>query len=147
MQTLRNQQRKNRIAKSRRRGVLVSAELTLALPIVVILLCAVVEMSMLWSANHLIKAASQAGCRVASLPSTNPADSETSAYQTVANVLGKQRLVEAHFVALELGEFTGDPVICEVRMPMGAAAPNMLAMFGFSLEGRELVARTVMRKE
>jgi len=147
MQTRRNQQRKNRVAKHRRRGVLVSAELTLALPIVVILLCAVVELSMLWSVNHLVKAASQAGCRVACLPSGHPTDSETAAYETVANVLGKQRLVDAHFVTLEPGRFTGDPVICEVRLPMGAAAPNMLAMFGFSLEGRELVARTVMRKE
>ncbi len=119
----------------------------LALPLLIILLCAVVEFSMLWSANHLVKAASHAGCRVATLPAGHPAESEAAVRQAAAAALVRGRLVAAHQITFESGPFTGDPVMCEVRLPMNVAAPNMLAIIGFNLDGRELVARTVMRKE
>jgi Flp pilus assembly protein TadG len=142
----RNQQRALDLRR-RRRGIIVSIELMLALPLLIILLCAVVEFSMLWSVNHLVKAASHAGCRVATLPAGHPAEREAAVRQAAAAALIRGRLVAAHQITFESGPFTGDPVMCEVRLPMNAAAPNMLAIFGFNLEGRELVARTMMRKE
>ncbi len=146
MRKRRNQQRAFDLRR-RRRGIIVSVELLLALPLLIILLCAVVEFSMLWSVNHLVKAASHAGCRVATLPAGHPAASEAAVRQAVAAALVRGRLIAAHQITFESGPFTGDPIMCEVRLPMNAAAPNMLAIFGFNLDGRELVTRTVMRKE
>ena len=40
-----------------------------------------------------------------------------------------------------------DPVTVEVRVPMDAAAPDLLRFFGFSLRNRMLLAKTTMRKE
>jgi len=128
-------------------GALLSIELMLVLPVVIILLLAIVEFSMLWSANQLVKTASHAGCRVATLPAVSLEETEAAAERAVTVALAKRPLINAYRLRLESGQFAGDAVCCEVRLPMAAAAPNLLAVFGFDLDGRELVARSVMRKE
>lgn len=130
-------------SRHNRRGAILSLELIVVLPILIGLLFAIIEFSMLWSASHLVKAASAAGCRVATLPGSN----SVAIGEAVAAVLGKPALAAHCQVEVQGGWTCGEEVSVVVRVPMAAAAPDLLGFFGFSLRDRMLVAQTVMRKE
>jgi Flp pilus assembly protein TadG len=126
-----------------RRGALLSLELVLVLPIVMALFLALIEFSLLWSANQRVKEASSAGCRVATYNGSNlPA-----VQQAVEFALHKQALVTTYKVQVEGGLHSGDPIAVTVQVPMRAASPDLLSIFGFRLMGRHLQAQTVMRRE
>ena len=127
----------------RRRGAILSMELIFVLPIVIGLLFAIVEFSMLWTASHLVKSASTAGCRVATFPGSNAA----AVQESVAMALGRPALIQNCQVEVRGGVNSGDEVLVAVRVPMAAAAPDLLGFFGFRLQDRTLEAQTVMRKE
>ncbi len=126
---------------------LVTVELLYVVPIVAALFFAVLQFSLLLSANNQLKLASQMACRVGSLPSSDPAVLEAAVREAARHALLKQNLIGAHRLVFRPGRHSGDPVLVEIRVPMKAAAPDMLGFIGFSLKDRELVARTVMRKE
>ena len=128
---------------SARLGALLSAELVFTLPIVMGAFFALVEISMLWIANHRLEAACRAAARVASIQGTDQADVQSAATES----LGRPALVRSHSLRVERGRHSGDPVWVEVRVPMRAAAPDLFWFLGFSLEGRQLVAQCVMRRE
>jgi hypothetical protein len=67
--------------------------------------------------------------------------------ETANNSLIDKRLCANHRLTHRPGGHTGDPVTVEIRVPMTAASPDMLAMFGFSLQKRYLISRVVMCKE
>lgn len=134
---------------SRRRdraGSLFSLELLLVLPIVAAVCFGVAEFSLLMMGLQRVEAASSAACRVGTLPASNSAHLEHAVREAAAQALTKSSLVHTHEIRFDLGQFPGDPVWVEVRVPMTAAAPDLLRVLGFSLEGRHLMARTVMRK-
>jgi hypothetical protein len=118
-------------------------ELLLVLPILLGLLLGLVEFSMLWSAGHLAQRAATAGCRVASFPGSDLADVE----HAVEHSLGKGSLIEAYQVEVRGGRFSGDEVWIRVEVPMRAAAPDLLKVFGLGFKERKLAAQAVMRKE
>ncbi|MCA9246575.1 MAG: hypothetical protein KDA42_05650 [Planctomycetales bacterium] len=128
-------------------GALLSFELLLVLPICTAFLFAIAEFALLWSANNEIKTASQQGCRVGTLPANDP-DEQLAAVQAAVNAaLTQQQLIEQHALKFVPGAHTGDLVACQITVPMTAASPDLLQVIGFSLSGRDLVARTVMRAE
>ncbi len=142
--------RKQRVQTARRQprlGAMLSMELLLVLPVLLILLAALVEFSLIWSANSKVKAASQLGCRVATLPATHPDVAEQVIREKVNETLDKSSLVENHELEFVLGAYTGDKVSVRVRVPMKAVAPDLLSFVGLGLEDRVIVATTVMRKE
>jgi Flp pilus assembly protein TadG len=118
-------------------------ELMLVLPILLGLFLAIVEFSMLWSANQRVKLAANAGARVATFPGSNPLAVE----QAIVMALNKQSLISTMQFYVQGGQCTGDPVVVRVAVPMQAAAPDMLSLLGFSLGNRQLAAETIMRKE
>ena len=61
--------------------------------------------------------------------------------------MGKPALIQNCLVEVQGGRNSGDEVSVVVRVPMSAAAPDLLGFFGFRLQDRMLVAQTVMRKE
>jgi hypothetical protein len=130
-----------------RHGALLSMELLLILPVVMILLSALVEFSLIWSANSKIKAASRLACRVATLPSTQPLVAEYVIREKVIEVLESPKLVDACKMDCHMGQYTGDPCTVVVSVPMKAITPDLLSFVGLGLKEREIVARTVMRKE
>jgi len=130
-----------------RAGAILSLELLWVLPILVGIFFAIVEFSLLLSASHQVKLASRAACRVATLPAANRHEMEQAVRCAAERALAKRHLVEAYQLTICSGRHTGDPVVVEIRVPMCAAAPDVLTIVGFRLKGRELVARTVMRKE
>jgi len=133
--------------RSCRRGAVLSIELLFAAPILLVLVFAIVEFGLLWSANHRVKAASQVACRIATLPASDPEELRQEMLAATSRVLQHPVFVQQHRISLESGAHAGDAVIVEVRLPMSATAPDLLRIFGFKLKGRDLVARTVMRKE
>ena len=126
-----------------RRGAILSAELVLALPLITILFFAITQFGILWASQHKLSAAARAACRVASLPGSTLADID----RAVAQALGSQRLVDSRQLRVQRGPYSGDPVRVELRVPITAATPEMLKLFGFSLGDRQLVAQCTMRRE
>ena len=130
-----------------RKGALLSVELLFVLPILLGLILAMVEFSLLFSARQQVKTASQLACRVGTMPGSDPVQIERAVRQAAAKGLIRCSLVKSYELKFEPGRNTGDPVVVDVRVPMRAAAPNLLAMIGYDLNGRHLRSRTVMRKE
>lgn len=134
-------------ATSPRAGMVHAVELLVALPVLMVVAVAILEFSLLWSANMRVKEASRAAARIASLPAANTAELEQAATRAAVLALADARLAKELRLHIEPGAHTGDAVLAEVVIPMQAAAPDLLDFFGFSLRDRLLVAQTVMRKE
>jgi hypothetical protein len=143
----RHGRRRRRAGGRRRTGAILSVEMLLVFPVLFILLLAIIEFSLLWSGSHQVEAASATACRVATLPASDPVELEQFVRDAARQALVKPRLIAAHRVFYTPGQITGDPVIVAIQVPMRAAAPNLLALIGFNLQGRWLRAETVMRKE
>jgi Flp pilus assembly protein TadG len=127
----------------RRAGAILTMELLLVLPIVLALFFGMVEFSMLWTARGRVQEAARAGCRAATLPGA----SVVSVTQASQYALQKPALAQCASVSISGGQCSGDLVAVRVSVPMNAAAPDLLAIFGISLSQLSLSAETVMRKE
>lgn len=133
--------------RRRRAGAILSAELMFVLPIVMAVLFAMVEFAMLLVAQQRVEVAAREACRVASLPTTDAKAAEKAVHEMAARALGSKNLVCAHRLTYKPAKYAGETVAVEIRVPMKAAAPDMLGLVGFGLGGRQLTARCVMRKE
>ena len=128
-------------AVSRRRGTM-TMELILTLPILMVLLLGIFQFSFLMYARSDVVQAARAGARLATLNGIYPEDVEQEVGRSLA---GKFR--SSYRVQSTLGEYSGDEVVVTVRVPMTAAAPNLLWPLGYNIRGRDLVAETRMTKE
>jgi Flp pilus assembly protein TadG len=138
MKNLRDQQRRRHAT---RRGVL-SMELALTLPILGVVIFGLFEFTLLLYARGHVVEASRAAARQATLPGVTPDDVETTAAQILP-----ARLRAGMTVATDLGTHSGDVVWVAVRVPMTAAAPDLLWPIGISLHGRTLHSETRMLRE
>ena len=142
----------------RRRGVILSLELVMVLPILLLVILAIVEFSLLLISTQGVNSAAHMGVRTAALPS--------SSYQTVEervrraaqcfNWSGKQNLVIFVDGTRDDGSVipgplerapTGAEVSVTVSVPQSAAAPDLLRLVGLSMEDRVLTTSFVTRKE
>jgi Flp pilus assembly protein TadG len=124
-----------------RRGYL-SLELVFVLPILSVVLMALFEFSMLFFARGSVVEASRVGARAASLHGADAKAVEAEVRKVLA-----QRLQPGMSVEVETGKHSGDVVAVAVRVPMGAATPDLLWPVGYSLAGRNLYCETRMIKE
>ena len=122
------------------RGVL-SIELIVVLPILMLILFALFEFTLLFFARGSVVEASRAGARTASLQGVTSEQIEAD----ILNVLSP-RLASGVQMGLVDGE-TGEPVTVAVKVPMSLAAPDFLWVIGYTLDGRYLYAETSMIKE
>ncbi len=131
--------------RSGRRGM-ISVEFLLISPLLVGLLLAVVQLSLLLSSQQMLSAASREGARVAAVGGT-----EEEVKHAVLRFLGKGKLSQTK-IETTLTDASGQPipsgeaVSVTLHLPAHQAAPNFLGIIGFSFK-EPLVARTVMRKE
>lgn len=133
--------------RSARLGAILSYELMLVLPIVLALVVALVEFGLLWSASHKVQLAAQVACRVGTRPCDRVLAQDEAVRLAAERALIDRRLVASHRLTFRPATRTGEPVSVEIKVPMGAASPDMLALFGYSLKNRFLVSRVVMSKE
>jgi len=117
-------------------------ELVLVLPIILMLLLGLLEFSLLFFARGDVVDASRLAARHATLAGATEQDIQDAALSALPPKL--RRSAE---VVVDPGVHSGDPVYVAVRVPMSAAAPDLLWPAGFSLQGNHLLAETRMTKE
>lgn len=117
-------------------------ELVLTLPILGLLLLGVLEFALLFFARGEVVEASRLGARLATMPGVQAAHVQEQVFASLS-----PRLRAGAEVLVKPGEFTGDAVVVGVRVPMAAAAPDLLWPVGFSLQNNHLVSETRMTKE
>ena len=130
-----------------RRRAGVALELLLVFPILLSLLLAMIQFSMLLVARQQLAGASREAARVAAQ------GGDLLAVQTAASLyLGTGNLAAAQ-VQAALTDANGMPlppgasVVVTVQLPATQAAPDLLVYIGLSLKNEMLSAQTVMRKE
>ena len=136
-----------RLSARRRVGSILSVELLFVLPILLALLLAMTEFSLLLSTEARYAHASREGARVAAL-----GGDLAGVELAVRNVLGDGQF--------EASTLTVTPDISSVNnYPSGTAmevivairarqvVPDLLRFFGFSLGDQQVLGRTVMRRE
>ena len=134
---------RRKLAGRRRLGAVLSMELILVLPIMIGLICAMVEFGMLWSAGQRVKEAASAGCRTASFRGAD----EQAVRAAVERTLAKKKLITTYSLNVEKPDPQSNDVAVTVSVPMNAAAPDLLAFLGFGLKEKNVVAQTIMRCE
>jgi hypothetical protein len=128
--------------KSRRRSGVITIEMIMVLPILMIVLMAVFEFSMLFFARSSVVQASRLAARQASLGVTNQAELE----QLVSRVLSPT-LQQGFQVYVIPAERSGEITTVGLKVPMSSAAPDLLWPAGFSLQGRYLAEETSLVRE
>ena len=152
----------------RRKGAILSIEWLFALPVLIAVMFAVTEFSLLWSAKHLLEAATYAAAREASLPAMDEPTRRAAAVAAAERILGDPDYVVGdpfgpngtttapltqkgyRFDEYSVGLQTGDPITITLSMPMDTAAPDLLKVIGISIADRatkRLKATTVIRRE
>jgi Flp pilus assembly protein TadG len=130
-----------------RRGVM-ALELLFVLPLVLGVLLATVEFSMLLVAQQQLIISSREGARVAA-----QGGNQDDVQSAVLVFLGQGSLSQATITAMLTDPTTGQPlpsgspVSVTVSLPATQAVPDLLAMLGYSISNETLTAMTVMRKE
>jgi hypothetical protein len=133
---------------------MLTAELLLALPILMVLLFATLQFVMLLMADQALSAAASIAAREAALPSATT----TRVQDVVDEVLDSWRFYD-QLAPVEIqvngvpatpeSAATGDMISVKLRAPSNAAAPDLLRFFGekFSIDDKQLCHEAVARKE
>jgi len=127
--------------KRLRSGVL-SMELVLTLPILLLILTGLFEFTLLFFARGEVVEASRVAARKATLPGVSQQDIEDE----VRKIL-HPRFHQSLKIDAMLGERSGDVVAVSVTVDMASAAPDLLWPIGYSLQGRPLLSETCMIRE
>ena len=144
-----------------RKGALVSLELIMVLPILLMVLLATVEFGILLMSSQGVGAAAAIGSRNAALPSSSRASVVSAVDSALAGYVWKNtRQIEVFvdsgggFVkdtpvpgTLLANAPTGSIVSVTVNVEMDNAAPDLLTYFGLSLNNKYLTTTYVTRKE
>lgn len=114
----------------------------MTLPILMFLLLGLFEFSLLFYARSSVVEASRAGARAASLAGVDRDHVEREVRRILPPAMQEDSQVD-----YEPGSRSGETVTVGVRVPMAAAAPDLLWVVGYSLEDRDLYAETSMIRE
>ena len=148
---------------------MLTAELIITMPIVVGMIFAMIEIGMILVGQQQIENAARIGCRVGTFPGDTTLAGDTcdpnitvhdvEVRAAIIHALGgsNTKLAQEADIDYTYGENPGDHVTVTIKVPMSAAAPDMLAFLGFSLDGPDpvnepehvkyMTARCVMRRE
>ncbi len=129
-----------------RLGAILSVELLILLPIVLILIGAVVEFGMLMSARTRVLNAAREAARIASLGGDH-AEIASAVQLVLGEQLGKRARVFIDSALLDGTVERGDPVSVKVSVPSELAAPNLLRWIGIDRRGQMLESTAAMRRE
>lgn len=126
----------------RRLGAILSMELVLVLPIILVLLLALVEFGMIMQARGSVVEATRVAGRLAAQSNAAPESVDLAARRALGNKLG-----QAADVDVILGQHPGDRVAVAVKVPMNSASPDFLFWIGLSNKGKQLTAVSEFVKE
>ncbi len=139
---------------ARLRGGVLTLEMILTLPILLLVGIAIVQFSLMLMGSQAVSAAAYSGVRDATLPGSS-ALSVFDAVQDALDGWSFQNDVEVLVFVNDQPELaepliaanTGDKVSVTVRVNAARVAPNALRMIGISIAETELHHTYVMRKE
>jgi len=142
--TFKQGRKKARAHKSSYRPGLLAIELLIALPILLSLLLAMVQFSLLMSARQQVTNAAREGARVLAL-----GGGADDVRLTVDRFLGENAAKINATLTDENGDpiASGQPVEVMVTITTRALVPDMLGMIGFGLGDTKLISKAVMRRE
>ncbi|MFL5328171.1 MAG: TadE/TadG family type IV pilus assembly protein [Gemmataceae bacterium] len=123
-----------------RRGIL-AMELLLVLPILLGVLLAMIEFSLLLTARQQVTIAAREAVRQAALGA-----SEEDVNIVIVRVLGPHPY-DVTIDPADLDAQPGDPITIVVSVPTNAYVPDLLKFIGFSLRNTRIGCRAVMLKE
>ena len=126
-----------------RRGVALSLELMIALPVVLGLVLAIVQFALVARAKQQLAILADQAARYAALPAT----SKQQVKELIADGLKKVRLARGSQYALRRAKQAGGPVQVVIRTPMPTAAPNLLAIIGLSWNDKSITVQSIRRRE
>jgi len=126
-----------------RKGALLSAEMLIVFPVMVVIVFGMVETSLVISTYNQLKHASSVGCRCCSI---SPGDGSAAVAMAIRAALNDDKLIDTVTVICDDSGVSGEICRVTIQLPMSEAAPDLLAALGFQLEGT-LEASTAMRKE
>ncbi len=124
-----------------RRGIL-TMEFVMVMPILAVVLFALFEFSLLFSARTSVVEACRTGARLATVPGVQPYEIEAEVRRVLPTRLSQQCQVRTI-----VGENAGDPVSVVIQVPMQAASPDLLWPIGFGLKGQFFQSESRMLKE
>lgn len=138
----------------RRQTAMLTVEMMLTLPILLVVALAIIEFSMMLIGMQAVSAAAHAGVREASLPGSSASSVvqrvndalDSWSFQNDVDVLIFVNNLPADGAPLVEAQ-TGDEVSVTVRVGAAKVAPNALLIVGISIAGKELEQTFVMRKE
>ena len=139
-----------RLGRFRRKGAVFSVEMMMVITVLIPLMFALTEFSLLWSAKHLLEAAAFEGARAAAMPAMSPELRRDAAQEAVESVLAKPRFQDpdtGYAMTCEPGNFHGDMVEIRLQLPMTTASPDMLGIIGISIKGKFLTAEAVTARQ
>jgi Flp pilus assembly protein TadG len=157
--------RKMKSVQRRRRGMTLSIELVMILPILTILTVGIIEFSIIMLSSQAISTAAHLGTREAALPSADydtVADAVSDALRTkiwegqhevvifVTDATTMMTLKDDGTPAADIqleDANTGDQISVTVTVPTNQAAPDILSIIGLSTSGSELTTTFVTRRE
>ncbi len=131
---------------SNRKGVILSMELVLVLPIFLLLVFSIVEFSMLMSAQTRVANAAQNGARMLSICGVPSTTAETEIKSRVEQLLGPA-LAQQSVITIIPGAYASDLGHIHVQVPMRNACPDLLWMTGFSVAHRYINCDAAMAME
>ena len=111
---------------------------------------ALTEFSLLWSARHLLNAAAFEAARAAAMPAPTNADRCDAAMDAADSVLVKPRFRDptiGYTMTCDAGMYHGDMVKIVIEMPMTTASPDLLGIIGISIEDKMLTAEAVAARQ
>ena len=125
----------------------------MVITVLVPLMFALTEFSLLWSARHTLEAAAFEAARAAALPASNNATRRIAAKEAADEVFASARYLDEasgySFVeeAFDVGRQTGDMVHVQLKLPMTTASPDLLAVIGISIKDKFLTAEAVTARQ
>lgn len=127
---------------SNRRGAILSMELVLILPILLLLIFSMVEFSMLMSARTRVANAAQSGSRLMCINGAGVDEVKDK----VTSLLGPALAINCS-ITVQPAQYAGQIGRVTVRVPMKNASPDLLWIAGFSLDDRSIDADAPMVME
>ena len=136
------------LRKSQRKGAVFSIEMMMVISVLIPMMFALTEFSLLWSAKHLLQTAAHEAARAAAMPG-NEMQRCMAAEEAVQRVIVRPRLQDPVIDTMQcdVGMYTGDYVTIDLQLPMTAASPDLLGIIGISIEGRFLSAQAVHARQ
>ena len=132
---------------AQRTGAAFSIEMMMVITVLIPMMFALTEFSLLWSAKHLLQAAAYEGARAAAMPALTEEDRCLAAQAAIEAVLVKERFLEDYEMTCDAGMLQGDMVHVQVELPMTSAAPDLLGIIGISIEDELLIVQAVTARQ